>query len=188
MGEQTEIQVLRGNLSQVLAHQAKDGKPAFTADTQELYVGHDSYWYLVGRANFGTLENRPSANVPGRIYYATDTKNTYISNGANWNRIRDENSVEWDLYTTNQTAVKGKGYACNTTSGAITITLPETPSVGDLVGVKDAYKTSETNNITIARNGENIDGIAENIIIDVNGITAVFCYIDESRGWILVNY
>jgi hypothetical protein len=71
-------------------------------------------------------------------------------------------SVTWDTTakTAGFTAVSGNGYFVNTTSGAITVTLPSSPSAGDVVGIKDYANTADTNAITIGRNGSNIDGVA----------------------------
>ena len=52
----------------------------------------------------------------------------------------------------------GEGYFINTTSGAITMTLPASPSAGNIVSVKDyAYKFG-TNALTVGRNGSPIGG------------------------------
>ena len=50
------------------------------------------------------------------------------------------------------------GYFVNTTAGAINVTLPTSPSAGDIVAVADYAGTAATNNITIGRNGSNIEG------------------------------
>ena len=44
-------------------------------------------------------------------------------------------SVNWDttVKTSDFTAVSGLGYFVNTTSGAVTVTLPASPSAGDIV-------------------------------------------------------
>ena len=69
-------------------------------------------------------------------------------------------TVKWE--TTPQTgsfgATAGRGYFMNTTSGALTLTLPASPSAGDIVAVKDYAGTFATNNLTIARNGSKMDG------------------------------
>ena len=44
------------------------------------------------------------------------------------------------------TATSGKGYFLNTTSGAITINLPSSPSVGDRVSIKYEANTFDTCN------------------------------------------
>ena len=93
--------------------------------------------------------------------------------------------VSWDTTakTTNFTAVAGNGYFVNTTSGAITVTLPASPSAGDQVAIKDYAATSETNEILIARNGSNISGEASDVIIAVAGISVLFLYVDATQGW-----
>ena len=63
-------------------------------------------------------------------------------------------SVTWNTTakTSNFTATSGAGFFVNTTSGAITVTLPSSPSAGNIVGVKDYANTADTNAITIGRN------------------------------------
>jgi hypothetical protein len=57
-------------------------------------------------------------------------------------------------------AVAGEGYFVNTTSGVITVTLPTSASIGDQIAIKDYAGTFATNNLTIARNGHNIQGVS----------------------------
>ena len=94
--------------------------------------------------------------------------------------------VSWDTTakTTGFTAVAGNGYFVNTTSGAITVTLPATPTAGDLVGIKDYANTADTNNITIDRNGSNIQGVANNYVISIEGLAITLIYVDGTQGWV----
>jgi len=69
------------------------------------------------------------------------------------------------------------------TSSARTLTLPASPTVGDSIAVYDASGLAETNNITIARNGNNINGTAVNAIIDVNNSGSTFVYTGSTVGW-----
>ena len=98
-------------------------------------------------------------------------------------------TVNWDTTakTASFTAVSGNGYFVNTTSGAITVTLPATPSAGDIVAVADYANTFATNNLTIARNGSLINGEAFNYVSSTNGISLTFVYVDGTRGWKNVN-
>ena len=95
--------------------------------------------------------------------------------------------VTWDTTakTASFTAVAGNGYFVNTTSGAITVTLPASPSAGDLVAVKDYAFTADTNNITLARNGSNIQGTASDFVIDTEGRSVSLIYVDATQGWLL---
>ena len=94
-------------------------------------------------------------------------------------------TVDWDTTkkTTGFTAVNGSGYFCDTTSAAFTMTLPATPSAGDIVALKDYANTFDTNNLTIDRNGSNINGSADNAIISVQGQALTLIYIDATQGW-----
>jgi hypothetical protein len=98
-------------------------------------------------------------------------------------------TVDWDTTakTASFTAVSGNGYFVNTTSGAITVTLPATPSAGDIVAVADYAGTAATNNITIARNGSIFEGGTENGSVATNRQTATFVYVDGTQGWVAVN-
>jgi hypothetical protein len=98
-------------------------------------------------------------------------------------------TVNWDTTakTASFTAVSGEGYFVNTTSGAITVTLPATPSAGDIVAVKDYANTADTNAITIARNGSNIDGQTENPNIANEGGSVTLVYVDATKGWLTVD-
>jgi hypothetical protein len=94
-------------------------------------------------------------------------------------------SVNWDTTpkTSGFTAVSGNGYFVNTTSAAITVTLPATPAAGDIVAISDYANTSATNNITVGRNGSLIDGVAIDGTISVNGQVYTLVYIDATEGW-----
>ena len=52
----------------------------------------------------------------------------------------------WSVQTTNFTAVAGNGYYVNTTSAAITVTLPATPSAGNQIALVDYAGTFDTKN------------------------------------------
>ena len=99
------------------------------------------------------------------------------------------NIVSWDTTakTSAFTAVSGKGYFVNTTSTAITATLPASPLAGDIVAVSDYAQTAETNNVTIARNGSNIQGSASDLVIKKNGASLTLVYVDATKGWIVTN-
>jgi hypothetical protein len=95
-------------------------------------------------------------------------------------------AVSWDttVKTTGFTAVAGTGYFCNTTGGAFTVTLPLSPSAGDVIGVADYAKTFDTDNCTLGRNGSNINGDASDSILTTEGLAVTLVYVDGTKGWI----
>ena len=93
--------------------------------------------------------------------------------------------VSWDTTkkTGDFTGVSGVGYFVDTTSGAVTVTLPSSPSAGNVVGVSDYNGTAGTNNIIVERNSSNINGAASNFDISKNFSAVQFIYVDATVGW-----
>ncbi len=98
-------------------------------------------------------------------------------------------AASWDttVKTSGFTAVSGVGYFVNTTSGAITVTLPASPSAGDVVAVKDYANTFDTNSVTLARNGSNIGGAAFDATLDTEGLAVTLVYVDATKGWLVTD-
>lgn len=94
--------------------------------------------------------------------------------------------IDWQssIKAANFTAATGEGYFVNTTSGAITATLPASPSAGDQVAFKDYAETFGSNALTIARNGSNIQGAALNSIIETARASVLLVYADATKGWL----
>jgi len=92
--------------------------------------------------------------------------------------------LAWSVQSTNFTAVAGNGYYVNTTSAAITITLPATPSVGNSIGIVDYAGTFDTNALTINPNGNKIESgtVSLQLTGDREGVT--LNYIDATQGWL----
>ena len=86
------------------------------------------------------------------------------------------------------TAVSGEGYFVNTSGGSdITVTLPASPSAGNVVAIKDYARTFGTNKVIIARNGSNMDGTAANTNLTTSGLSVTFVFMDATKGWSLIN-
>ena len=95
----------------------------------------------------------------------------------------------WGLKTSAYTAVAGDGVMVDTDSSAITITLPISsgpPSLGDFIRILDATGSAATNNITVARNGNNIQGAAADLTIATNRAAIGLVYVNATEGWVLI--
>lgn len=65
-------------------------------------------------------------------------------------------------------------------TSATTVTLPPSPLDGDWVVVINR----SSGNLTVARNGKNIMGLAENLTIDKPNISVKLIYMSTAGGWI----
>jgi hypothetical protein len=77
--------------------------------------------------------------------------------------------ITWELKTTTYTAVANDGIIADTSGGIWTLTLPATPATGDVVQLVDGADWN-ANNLTVARNGETIESVASDLIMDVGNI------------------
>lgn len=89
----------------------------------------------------------------------------------------------WIAKVTTYLSVNGDKLLADTSGGTFVITLPAGPTVGQSVFVMDAAGTFGTNNLTVARNGSNINGAATDFTFNVDGGWAEFVYYDVSNGW-----
>jgi len=110
--------------------------------------------------------------------------------GASQSGFGRSGTVDWQtgsVKTGTFTGESGKGYFVDTTSGAVTGNLPASPSAGDIVAFADYAGTAGSNNITIGRNGSNIEGGTTDGTISTNRETKTLVYVDGTQGWVPVN-
>jgi hypothetical protein len=111
---------------------------------------------------------------------------TLCFNGSGFVASDSAGVTPWQAVCTSAfTAVAGLCYFVNTTSAAITATLPASASLGDQIHFKDYNDTFDTNNLTIGRNSHNIEGSAANLTVATEGAGFTLVYVDSTRGWIL---
>jgi hypothetical protein len=94
--------------------------------------------------------------------------------------------VTWSAISGNTNAVAGTGYMIDTTSTAVTLTLPASPAVGDYIAVCDAASKFGTNNLTVARNTKVIQGSATDLTCSINDQSFGLVYQGATNGWRIV--
>jgi hypothetical protein len=88
--------------------------------------------------------------------------------------------------TANYTAANNDGVLTNTTGGAFTVTLPTSPSVGNIVVVVDSFSQWGTNNLTVdptalIKIAGNTAG--DTLVCDITGVTVTLVYTGATYGW-----
>lgn len=122
----------------------------------------------------GTEAQRPGTPSAGMFRFNDDTDQFEGYNGSEWGSIGG-GGITYSRKTANYTAVAGEGIIADTTGGAWTLTLPATPSEGDVVVVADGGDWGTTN-LTVARNGSTIEGAAEDLTLDIGGVSVNLLY------------
>ena len=117
-------------------------------------------------------------------------KTVALASGASQTGFGRTGTVNWN--TTKITAdpgpaVSGVGYFTDTGASAFNVTLPSSPSANDIVAVADYAENWHNNNLTILRNGSNIEGDASDFVCNTKGASITFVYVDATKGWIAVN-
>lgn len=117
------IKVRRGTKAQLDGITLAAGELGFTTDDlKELFVGDGANNLLVGRVIMDTIGNIPSAAEAGRLFYATDTDELFVDNGATWDEITsdiggtEDNLVSLDANGKGQDSGKAVDDAGTTTS------------------------------------------------------------------------
>jgi len=112
-------------------------------------------------------------------------KTVALASGASQTGFGRTGTVDWctTAKTSPFTAVSGDGFFVNTTSGGITVTLPSSPSAGDIVALKDYANTWDNNNVTLCRNGSKINGVCSNAVLNTESQSITLIYVDGTKGW-----
>jgi hypothetical protein len=110
-----------------------------------------------------------------------------LASGATQTGFGRTGTVDWQTTpkTANFTAANGEGYFVNTTSSAITMTMPS-GSAGAIVSIQDYNKTFDTNNLTVTpASGEKINGGTADgdLTLNSEGQGLTFVYVDSTVGW-----
>jgi hypothetical protein len=87
------------------------------------------------------------------------------------------------IKTANYTAIPGDRVKTDSSGGAFTVTLPGSPSINDEVDVIDVSGSWASFNVTLARNGSNINGSASDLPLNVSGDRITATYINSTYGW-----
>ena len=110
--------------------------------------------------------------------------NSYFCHSNGTNIIKDLEFRKWRVVSASETIQAGAKLLVNTNGGAVTITLPASPTAGDEVHFVDQGYDFQTNALTVGRNSSNIANAASDLVVNTQG--AAFSLVfsgDATTGW-----
>lgn len=136
------------------------------------------------------VERFPTAQLPlATTPLAGNELITLLQNGRNVYLTVDDfialfSPNVWTYKNIAYTAVASDNLFVDTTAGSITINLPASASIGDQVRFCDYSGNWGTNNLIVARNGNTIMGLAEDMTVGI--ARGAFTLVYSGATWRLV--
>ena len=129
----------------------------------------------------GTTAQRPTG-ADGYIRYNSDIDGPEFSDSTTWRAMKS--GFYYNDVTSNITAATWNCYFVDTAGGARTITLPNSGLIkGDTIRFLDLRKTFDSNALTIARNGNPIQGDAADLTVNTESAAFDLIWHGTTYGW-----
>jgi len=110
--------------------------------------------------------------------------NNYVVFADGTNVVKLTEQRNWRAITAAETVQAGAQLLVNTNGGAVTVTLPASPAIGDEVSFMDQGYDFNTNALTVGRNSSNIANAASDLVVNTQGAGFSLVYSgDATTGW-----
>ena len=124
-----------------------------------------------------TIKVNTIQDAGGNSLLVSDGSGSITTNNIN---VKD---MDWQsVVSTNTTMVAGRGYFVDSSGGTKTMTLPASPSTGDVVAI--IALDGGSNAVTVDRNSSNIEGGTDNLSLDSTYNSVTLVYTDASNVWV----
>jgi len=149
----------------------------FPDSTEKTYIVIDgttrttNHYTITIKTTSGTGLTMPVGATMLVIVDGTNVVNGFVEKG-------------YQTTTTAYTAVNGDQIFVDTSSTAVTITLPASPAVGNEVHFIDSKLSFNSNNLTIGRNSQPINGATSDLVVNENGESFTLVYANAAKGWV----
>ena len=174
------------------------GMFAHVHDTGKGYFAHAGSWIKLLDETSSTTSNLTEGT---NLYYSNDRVNTALNtSSANTNEVLSWDGTDyawvaqssggadypWSNVSSNVSASAGDKLFVDTSTTAITITLPASPAFGSEIRVIDIKGNSANNKITLDNNGNNIEGITDSLEVNINRAAFGLVFYDATEGWVFI--
>ena len=151
------------------AYESNANTNAFTDAEQTKLAGIEATADVTDAGNVNPL-------VDAHLNTSSASSGEYLSwTGTDYDWITSGGAETYVRKTANYTAVASEKIIADTSGGVWTLTLPASPSSGDVIKIADGADWS-ANNLTVGRNGSTIEGDAADMTMDIGGASVSFVY------------
>ena len=133
----------------------------------------------------GDTASRPSVPVAGYIRYNTDVNALEIYQGSAWVPAGGLSNINLQSADSPYSASAFQSLWLDSNAGSITVTLPASAQQGDEIRFLDVSNTFNTSPLTVARNGHNIQGAANDLTVNTARAGFSLVYYNSAQGWLL---
>ena len=184
----------------VLLEDATVGDAAGLLSSHGLTFAHEDATFSGGRINLvdtneavvsdGSNLKLVSGGTTYSIPTSDGTSGQFLStNGSGVLSFGSVTTFSWNIgsaYQSNFNADAANGYFVDTSGGAVTATLPGSPSAGDEIRFIDLSATFDSNALTIGRNGNKIMGDSADMTVNTERAALGLVFSDSTNGWLLL--
>jgi len=109
--------------------------------------------------------------------------NNYVvySDGTNVVKLTEQRL--WRTISAAETVQAGAKLFVETNGGAVTVTLPASPAIGDEVTFVDSRYTFDSNALTVGRNSSKIANASSDLVVNTEGAAFGLVYSGSNVGW-----
>lgn len=189
--ELSDVTITSASSGQVIRHDGSSFVNAQLAYTDLSGTPTNVSDFTNDSAFISDITNENIGDLSDVTITSASNKDALVYNGSAWVNNSNVSFGKWDTTVkTSSFSVSSaeywQGFFIDTTSAAVTVTLPGSPSSGELVKIVDVGGNAASNNITIARNGNNIQGDASDLTVATSRAGFELMFIN-SYGWVLTN-
>ena len=109
--------------------------------------------------------------------------NCYLLYADGTNVVKACEYRKWRTVSASETVQAGAKLFVETNGGAVTITLPASPAVGDEVTFVDSRYTFDSNALTVGRNSSKIANATSDLVVNTEGAAFGLVYSGSNVGW-----
>ena len=109
--------------------------------------------------------------------------NCYVLYADGTNVVKANEYRKWRTVSAAETVQAGAKLFVETNGGAVTITLPASPAVGDEVHFVDSRYTFDSNALTVGRNSSKIANATADLVVNTEGAAFGLVYSGSNVGW-----